>query len=152
MFVEDYRELNINGADDLAKRCFLFEKFVSDLLAEEPEALRFNERSVTVAIHPHCHAKSILSPAFMKTLAERLPRRKATVLDTACCGMAGAFGALAEKYDLSVQVAQRLLDNIDNQPPATEIVASGTSCRHQISDLSNTRAKHMAELLAEAIV
>ena len=152
MFVEDYRELNIDGADDLAKRCFLFEKFVDDFLAEEPEALRFNERPATVAIHPHCHAKSILNPAFMKTLAERLPGRKATVLDTACCGMAGAFGALAGKYDLSVQVAQRLLDNIDNQPPATEIIASGTSCRHQISDLSNARARHMAELLAEAIV
>jgi Fe-S oxidoreductase len=152
MFVEDYRELNIDGANDLAKRCILFEKFVDDLLAQESEALRFNERPATVAIHPHCHAKSILNPAFMKTLAERLPGRKATVLDTACCGMAGAFGALAEKYDLSVQVAQRLLDNIDNQSPATEIVASGTSCRHQISDLSNTRARHMAELLAEAIV
>ena len=152
MFVEDYRELNIDGANDLAKRCFLFEKFVDDLLAKEPAALWFNERPATVAIHPHCHAKSILNPAFMKTLAERLPGRKATVLDTVCCGMAGAFGALAEKYDLSVQVAQRLLDNIDDQPPATEIIASGTSCRHQIGDLSNTRARHMAELLAEAIV
>jgi Fe-S oxidoreductase len=152
MFVEDYRELNINGANDLAKRCFLFEKFVDDLFAKEPAALRFNERPATVAIHPHCHAKSILNPAFMKTLAERLPGRRATVLDTACCGMAGAFGALAEKYDLSVQVAQRLLDNIDDQPSATEIIASGTSCRHQIGDLSNTRARHMAELLAEAIV
>jgi Fe-S oxidoreductase len=159
MFVEDYRELNIDGANDLAKRCFLFEKFVDDLLAKEPEALRFNEHPATVAIHPHCHAKSILNPAFMKTLAERLPGRKATVLDTACCGMAGAFGALAEKYDLSVQVAQGLLDNIDNQPrtlsgstAGTEIIASGTSCRHQIRDLSNTRARHMAELLAEAIV
>jgi FAD/FMN-containing dehydrogenase/Fe-S oxidoreductase len=159
MFLEDYRELNIDGAHDLAKRCFLFEKFVDDLLAKEPEAVRFNERPATVAIHPHCHAKSILNPAFMKTLAERLPGRKATVLDTACCGMAGAFGALAEKYDLSVQVAQRLLDNIDNQPrtllgstAGTEIIASGTSCRHQISDLSNTRARHMAELLAEALL
>jgi Fe-S oxidoreductase len=152
MFVEDYRELNIDGANDLAKRCFLFEKFVDDLLAKEPEALRFKERPVTVAIHPHCHAKSIMDPAFMQKLVNRLPGRKATVLDTACCGMAGAFGALAEKYDLSVEVAQRLLDSIDNQPQGTEIVASGTSCRHQISDLSNTRAKHMAELLAEAIV
>jgi len=87
----------------------------------------------------------------MGRLAERLPGRKAKVLDTACCGMAGAFGALAEKYDLSIQVAQRLLDNIDNQRPGTEIIASGTSCRHQIADLTNVRAKHMAELLAEAI-
>jgi Fe-S oxidoreductase len=152
MFVEDYRELNIDGANDLAKRCFLFEKFVDDLLAEEPETLRFNERPATVAIHAHCHAKSITDPAFMQKLVNRLPGRKATVLDTACCGMAGAFGALAEKYDLSVEVAQSLLDSIDNQPTATEIIASGTSCRHQISDLSNTRARHMAELLAEALL
>jgi Fe-S oxidoreductase len=152
MFVEDYRELNIDGAEDLAKRCFLFEKFVDDVLTREPEALRFNERSATVAIHPHCHAKSTMNPAFMARLAERLPGRKATVLDTACCGMAGAFGALAEKYDLSVQVAQRLLNNIDNQPPGTEIIASGTSCRHQIADLTNGRAKHIAELIAEAMV
>jgi Fe-S oxidoreductase len=93
-----------------------------------------------------------MNPAFMARLAERLPGRKATVLDTACCGMAGAFGALAEKYDLSVQVAQRLLNNIDNQPPGTEIIASGTSCRHQIADLTNGRAKHIAELIAEAMV
>jgi len=151
MFVEDYRELNIEGADDIAKRCFLFEKFIDDRLAQVPDALRFDNRPAKIAIHPHCHAKSIMDPDFMRRLAERLPDRKATVLDSACCGMAGAFGALAEKYDLSVQVAQRLLDAIDNQPAGTEIIASGTSCRHQIADLSEARPRHMAELLAEAI-
>ena len=151
MFVEDYRELKSEGADDVAQRCFLFEKFIDDLLAQEPAALRFDERPATIAIHPHCHAKSIMDATFMGRLAERLPGRTATVLDTACCGMAGAFGALAEKYDLSVQVAQRLLDAIDNQPAGTDIVASGTSCRHQITDLTNLRPKHMAELFAEAI-
>jgi Fe-S oxidoreductase len=74
------------------------------------------------------------------------------MLDTGCCGMAGAFGALAEKYDLSAQVATDLIDKIDNQPPGTQIIASGTSCRHQITDLTNVRPKHMAELLAEALV
>jgi Fe-S oxidoreductase len=152
MFVDDYRELKIGEAENIAERCFLFEKFVDDLLAREPAALRFKEsRSRAIAIHPHCHAKSILNPAFMAELAERLPGTKATVLDTACCGMAGALGALAEKYDLSLQVAQRLLDQIDNQPHGTEVVASGTSCRHQISDLTNHRPKHTAELLAEAL-
>lgn len=66
--------------------------------------------------------------------------------------MAGAFGALAKKYDLSVQVALRLLDVIDDQPPGTEIVASDTSCRHQIVDLTDKRPKYMAELLAEALL
>src|SRR6184192_1631249 len=151
MFVEDYRELKIDNADNVAKRCFLFEKFVDDLLGQEPDALRFENRSATVAIHPHCHARSIMNPAFMRRLAERLPGRKATVLDTGCCGMAGAFGALAEKYDLSIQVASDLIDKIDRRPPGTEIVGSGTSCRHQVPDLTNRHPKHMAELLAEAI-
>ena len=125
MFVEDYRELRIESVEEIADRCFLFEKFVDDLLVQEPEALHFNKRSATIAIHPHCHAKSIMNPAFMRRLAERLPGRKATVLDTACCGMAGAFGALAEKYDLSVQVAQDLIDKIENQERETQIIASG---------------------------
>ena len=152
MFVEDYRELKIENAGDIASRCFLFEKFVDDLLAQEPDALRFKEGAEVIAIHPHCHAKSIMDPAFMARLAERSPGGKATVLDTACCGMAGAFGALAEKYDLSVKVAQRLLDAIEDQPPGTELIASGTSCRHQISNLTNIRPKHMAEFLADAIL
>ena len=152
MFVEDYRELKIENAEKIANRCFLFEKFVDDLLAQEPDALQFQHSEAKIAIHPHCHAKSIMNPAFMRRLAERLPGRKATVLDTACCGMAGAFGALSEKYDLSLQVAQDLIDKIDNQARGTEIIASGTSCRHQITELTNIRPKHMAELIAKALL
>ena len=162
MFVDDYRELKIDNAERVAARCFLFEKFIDDLLDREPDALQFKlrhpsraeNRQVNVAIHPHCHAKSLMNPAFMARLVERLPGRKATLLDSGCCGMAGAFGVLAEKYDLSVQVAKDLLDKIDSEDPDV-VVASGTSCRHQIVDLipqsRGTRPKHMAELIAEAI-
>src|SRR6202011_4545174 len=150
MFVEDYRELKIENAEKIAARCYLFEKFVDDLLEGEPEAQQFKDRQVKVAIHPHCHAKSILNPAFMARLANRLPGHTATLLDTGCCGMAGAFGALAEKYELSKQVAADLLRKIDNQQ-ADVVIASGTSCRHQIVDLSSVSPKHMAELLADAL-
>ena len=136
MFVEDYRELRIENAEKIANRCFLFEKFVNDLLEQEPDTLHFKHSSAfaegprpdtetKIVIHPHCHAKSIMNPAFMRSLAERLPGRKAIVLDTACCGMAGAFGALAEKYDLSVQVAEDLMDKLENQGRETQIIASG---------------------------
>jgi FAD/FMN-containing dehydrogenase/Fe-S oxidoreductase len=159
MFVDDYRELKIDNAEQVAARCFLFEKFIDDLLDREPGALQFKDRpassgqdqQVNVAIHPHCHAKSLMDPAFMARLVERLPGRKAQLLDTGCCGMAGAFGALAEKYELSVQVAADLLDKIDKQHPDI-VVASGTSCRHQISDLTNVHPKHMAELIADALL
>jgi Fe-S oxidoreductase len=151
MFVEDYRELKVENAEKIAKRCFLFEQFVDDLLELEPDALRFKERDTKVVIHPHCHAKSLVDPAFMQSLVARLPGRRATLLDTGCCGMAGAFGALAEKYELSKQVAADLLSKIDIEQPDV-VVASGTSCRHQIVDLSERWPKHLAEVLADAIV
>src|SRR5437899_3624099 len=78
MFMEDYRELKIPNAEKIAARCFLFEKFVDDVLEREPDALRFKHRDVNVVIHPHCHAKSITNPEFMARLVERLPGRKAT--------------------------------------------------------------------------
>lgn len=151
MFIDDYRELKIDNAEKIASRCFLFEKFVDDLLARQPNALSFRSRDTNVAIHAHCHMKSLVSPAFMARLVERLPGRKAKLLETQCCGMAGAFGALAEKYELSVQVAGLLVRAVNDQPPGSEIVASGTSCRHQIVDLTTARPKHMAELISEAI-
>jgi len=150
MFVDDYRELQIANAEKIAERCVLFEKFVDDLLEQEPDALQFKERNANVVIHTHCHAKSLTNSAFTARLVERLPGRRATLLETGCCGMAGAFGALAEKYELSKQVAADLLRQIDNQQPDV-VIASGTSCRHQIVDLSERWPKHMAELLADAI-
>ncbi len=152
MFVEDYRELKIKNAEIVAKRCSLFEKFVDDILDREPSALHFNPKSQNVAIHAHCHAKSLMNPEFMAHLVERLPGRKGTLLDTGCCGMAGAFGALASKYELSLKVAAPLVQHVNNHPPGTEIVASGTSCRHQIVDLTSAKPKHMAEIIAEAMV
>ena len=154
MFVEDYRELKIENAEKIAARCFLFEKFVDDLLAQEPEALRFKHESRSREIrHPSALPRQIDSESGVHGASwpNVCPDRKATVLDTGCCGMAGAFGALAEKYDLSRPSRATLARQIDNQPRGTEVIASGTSCRHQITDLTNLRPKHMAELLAEAL-
>ncbi len=151
MFVEDYRELNLPDTEAVARRCFLFEQFVEDLLSHEPSALEFNAKTANVVIHPHCHAKSIMNTAFMGRLAQRLPQRTVTLLNTGCCGMAGSFGALQSKYELSLKVAEPLAQTIRNQPFGTMVVASGTSCRHQIDHLAPVRARHMAELLADAL-
>jgi Fe-S oxidoreductase len=151
MFIEDYDELKLENAGAIAERCFLFEKFVDDILAEEPNALRFREAVEPVAIHAHCHAKALMKPGFMATLAKRLPGRDVTLLETGCCGMAGAFGALESKYKVSLQVGEDLVRKIAAQPANTTLVASGTSCRHQIEHLTPVHPKHMAELLADAL-
>lgn len=152
MFAEDYRELKLPGAERVAKRCVLFEQFIDELLRREPDALRFREGTEVVAIHAHCHAKALRDPAFMTRLAGRLPGRATALLETGCCGMAGAFGALEEKYDLSRQVGGSLMEKIAQLPEGACVVASGTSCRQQIAHLSSTRPRHMAEVLAEALL
>src|SRR5205807_1374214 len=103
-------------------------------------------------IHAHCHAKSIVDPTFMARLVEKLPGRKAKLLDTGCCGMAGAFGMMEAKRELSLQVAAPMLEKIRVEGSDATVVASGMSCRHQISELSEMRPKHMAEVLAEALL
>src|SRR5256885_5700197 len=109
MFVEDYRELKLPDTDAIAHRCHLFEQFVDDLLEREPGALHFNEKPGHVAIHAHCHAKSLVKTGFMARLAARLPNRTAALLDTGCCGMAGAVRALESKYQLSLKVPSPLV-------------------------------------------
>jgi FAD/FMN-containing dehydrogenase/Fe-S oxidoreductase len=151
MFIEDYREMSLPDADRIAARCFLLEQFLDRLLHAEPELLLFKPRPTTVAIHVHCHAKALTQPAYMHRLAARLPGRKVLYLDSGCCGMAGGFGMLESKYELSLAVAKPLIDKIRQLPYGSLVVASGASCRHQIDHLAPVRARHMAEVLADAL-
>jgi Fe-S oxidoreductase len=52
---------------------------------------------------------------------------------------------------LSLEVARPLIEKIRGLPFGALVVASGASCRHQISHLTLVRARHMAEVLAEAL-
>ncbi len=151
MFAEDYAELKLPGAATIAERCFLFEDFIFELLEREPEALSFATKQERLAIHVHCHAKATSSPTRMQQLASRLPGREAVLLETGCCGMAGAFGMMESKYELSLKIAQPLIELIKHQPYGTTAVLSGTSCRHQVDHLTPVCIKHMAEVVADAL-
>jgi FAD/FMN-containing dehydrogenase/Fe-S oxidoreductase len=152
MFAEDYREMRLPGAEQIAARCWQVEEFLDDLLRQEPEALHFQIMPEYVAIHAHCHAKALTNPAYLHRLMTRLPDCKVSFLRTGCCGMAGAFGMLESKYDLSVEVAKPLVEKINGLPYGTLVVAAGASCRQQIAHLTRTRARHLVEVLAEALM
>jgi len=152
MFVEDYRELKLPDAERVARRCFLFEQFAENLLDLKPNALTFNDHSERIMIHVHCHAKALANTDYMYQLATRMPQRTVTLLEAGCCGMAGTFGMLESKYQLSVKVAEPLIQVIRSQPFGTILVVSGSSCRQQIQHLARVRLRHMAEVLAEALI
>jgi len=151
MFIDDYLNLRIGGADVVARRCVSFEQFIYNLLIREPDALPFNGEALHVAIHGHCHAKALTDVKLMPALVQKIPGAEAALLNTGCCGMAGAFGMIESKYDLSRQVAEPLVEQIESLPAGTRLVASGTSCRHQITHLTAAQPLHMAELLAAAL-
>ena len=66
--------------------------------------------------------------------------------------MAGSFGYEKEHYEVSHIVGQeRLFDVIEAQPAEVEVVAVGTSCRHQIADFTGRKARHWVEVLLEAL-
>ena len=153
MFVEDYRELKIENAENIAGRCFLFEKFVADLLAQEPEALRFKESdgersSSTRIVMPNRFSIRRSWPRWPNVCLEEKPRYW-----TQRAAEWQAHSARSQKntiYRSKSRNACSIKSTIS--PTGTEVIASGTSCRHQITDLTNLRPKHMAELLAEALL
>jgi Fe-S oxidoreductase len=151
MFTDEYRQLELDGAERVATRCVMIEPFLAGLLAREPDALPFAAGPPKVAIHPHCHAAALSDPTAAVRLAEHLPGAEVELLETACCGMAGAFGMLSTKQELSRAVAQPLLDAVSRQPEGTEVVASGTSCRHQVGHLDGRRMRHLVEVLNDAL-
>jgi Fe-S oxidoreductase len=66
--------------------------------------------------------------------------------------MAGSFGYEKEHYEMSLAIGnRRLFPAIQATDPACEIVAAGVSCRQQIAHGTGRRARHLVEILAEAL-
>ncbi|HQR09051.1 MAG TPA: FAD-linked oxidase C-terminal domain-containing protein [Gemmatales bacterium] len=101
-------------------------------------------------VHGHCHQKALVGMDKTVAALRKIPALQVTPLDTGCCGMAGAFGYEKHHYDLSVNIAQPLLDQLADHPDAL-VLANGTSCRHQLRDISAVHPLHPIELLAQQV-
>jgi len=67
--------------------------------------------------------------------------------------MSGVFGYRQERYEMSVRIAERaLLPALRAAGADDALLATGTSCRAQIGDLSARPARHPLELLAERLL
>ena len=105
MFIDDYLQLRLPGAAEVARRCVTFEAFADRAIAGGRLELRAflkldgdtldRTGGVNLAIHAHCHAKALTDVTVLKRIAQRIPNASVTLLDTACCGMAGAYGMSA---------------------------------------------------------
>jgi FAD/FMN-containing dehydrogenase/Fe-S oxidoreductase len=134
-------------ADRLRRQTFLLSEFLEHH-APGYAPPRLQRKAV---LHGHCHHK-----ALMKMTDEESLLRKMGVelepLDAGCCGMAGPFGFVADKYAVSQAIGERiLLPAVRRTQQDTLIVSDGFSCREQILQATGRRAIHLAEVMRLAL-
>ncbi|QES52414.1 FAD-binding oxidoreductase [Streptomyces venezuelae] len=104
-----------------------------------------------VAGQTHCHQHAVLGDAADRRLRERAGL--VGELSGGCCGLAGNFGFEPGHHQVSVACAgEQLLPALRAADPDRALfLADGFSCRTQIAQLDGRRARHLAEVLAEAL-
>ena len=136
-----------DDAQRLHDQTFLLTEFLANTAPTfSPPALRRK-----AVVHGHCHQKSVLDFNCEETLLKKLDLDY-MVLDSGCCGMAGAFGFEKAHYDVSIACGERvLLPAVRSAASDALIVTNGFSCREQISQTTDRRPVHIAQVLKMAI-
>jgi Fe-S oxidoreductase len=156
-FRDEYREFfpSDRRMEAVAGASRLLEEFLTepDQGGRSPiENLAFMSGRISVAVHGHCHAKSLIG---MTPLVDVLRGAGAEVseIDSGCCGMAGSFGYEAEHYDLSMQIGgMKLFPGVRKEVErGGVVVAPGTSCRAQIADGTGVTAVDLSTFLASRL-
>ncbi|WP_425657951.1 FAD-binding and (Fe-S)-binding domain-containing protein [Tenacibaculum ascidiaceicola] len=155
-----FRDEYLRLADDkisakkLSENCFTIEEFLANEHANGSiDTTKFSNETKELKIHGHCHQKALSSTHASFSILNIPKNYKVTIMNTGCCGMAGSFGYEKEHYKVSMQVGEdTLFPKVRNCSVDTEIVAAGTSCRHQIYDGTKRLAKHPVTILREALL
>jgi Fe-S oxidoreductase len=141
-----------DAAKSIAAHALLFEEF----LVREAEAGRLQLPLGAIAakavVHGHCHQKSFGAFKPVEQVLRLIPELNVEIIESSCCGMAGAFGYGADTYRTSMDMAElSLLPAVRRADAETLVVADGTSCRHQIKDGAGRGALHVARVLAMSL-
>jgi Fe-S oxidoreductase len=115
--------------------------------------LEFTTVRKRLLLHGHCHQKALVGTAPTLAVLRLPPGYEVQEIPSGCCGMAGSFGYEAEHYELSMHIGnQRLFPAIRAADKDVELVADGISCRQQIQHATGRRARHLVEVLWDAVV
>ncbi|MEX1021651.1 MAG: heterodisulfide reductase-related iron-sulfur binding cluster, partial [Dehalococcoidia bacterium] len=151
---DEYPDL-VPGEDarTVAEQAFLVEELIAKIAPSDPAvAGAFRPAPGTALLHGHCHQKALAGMDATLAALALVEGLDVTLIDSACCGMAGSFGFEAEHYDISRAMAERtLIPAVASAPDATRILVTGVSCRQQIAHFSGRRPRHVVELLADAL-
>jgi len=142
-------KMNIEAAKNISKNTFMIEEF----LAQEVKKGKinsgvFSKEQKQILLHGHCHQKSLGNIEDTILLLSLPEQHHVSLIPSGCCGMAGSFGYEKEHFEISQKVGESVLfPAVNKATKDTIVVASGTSCRHQILDATHKKVVHPIELL-----
>jgi FAD/FMN-containing dehydrogenase/Fe-S oxidoreductase len=139
-------------AKTIGAHALLFEEFLVREAAAGRLRLPLGPVAAKAVVHGHCHQKSFDAFKPVEQVLRLVPDLNVEIIESSCCGMAGAFGYGADTFQTSIKMAElSLLPAIRRADQATLVVADGTSCRHQIKDGTGRTALHVARVLAMSL-
>jgi Fe-S oxidoreductase len=134
-------------ADRLSKQTYL----LSEFLEKYAPGFRPPQLDRKAVVQRHCHHQAVMGFDADETWLAKLGV-EAEILDSGCCGMAGAFGFEDDHYDVSIACGERVvLPKVREAADDVLVVADGFSCREQIRQGTGRRAYNIAELIAMAL-
>ncbi len=152
-FQDDYVDL-LGGEDArrVSENTMLIEEFVLHAQANDGAEIQFTKEPSRVMLQGHCHQRALIGTATAMEVLTQMNGCEVEEISSGCCGMAGSFGLEKEHYDISMKIGEReLFPAIREDQGGSIVVSEGMSCRHQIKDGTGVRAKHLVEVLADAI-
>jgi FAD/FMN-containing dehydrogenase/Fe-S oxidoreductase len=156
--------------DALAKRAWMVDEFLVRgaecgvrRIDRGIQQSKIENQKSKILLHGHCYQKAQPPaddglPVGQAASAELLRALgcEVQIIDSGCCGMAGAFGYENEHYELSMAVGElgllpAIRDQLSVSSNQLSVAADGTSCRSQISDGTGVAASHAVVLAWKAV-
>lgn len=145
-FRDEVPRLLPDWTEEDGRKIMLFEEYIAGI------DLPLRALDQTAWLHGHCHQKAEAVMGPVEASLRKIPGLDVRMIDSSCCGMAGAFGYQAETVETSQAMGElSLLPAVRAAAPGDLIVADGTSCRHQIEDGAGRQALHVARVLEMAL-
>ena len=135
----------------VAENSFLIDEFLARAKSNDRLDLTFKDVDKRVLFHGHCHQKAMVGTEHSLAALRLVPGYEVELINAGCCGMAGSFGFEKEHYDISMQIGGlALFPSIDSKPD-WEVAVMGVSCRQQIEHGTGRKARHLVEILRDAV-
>lgn len=157
-FRDEYIDLadddQLQVAKELSSNVYLIDEFITKETAKgNISKEQFTKEKKLIKLHGHCQQKAWNALAASENILSLPENYTVETIPSGCCGMAGSFGYEKEHYNVSMQIGELVLfPTVRKQPEDVIIAAPGTSCRHQIKDGTQKKAKHPVEILYEALL